>query len=158
MGLDTALEPLRDLIGTWRGQGRGSYPTIESFDYIEEVSFVDIGKPFLVYTQRTWDNHGRPMHTETGYLRVPDVDTVEFIISQPTGQAELAEGQLIVEPTGLQLTLQSRVTNTATAKHVDATLRRLILKGDKLITGFGMAAVGQPMTTHLGSVLDRVAA
>ena len=92
MSLHPSLEPVVHLVGTWRGTGQGEYPTIDSFEYTEEVTFTDVGKPFLVYTQRTWSLEGRPLHVETGYLRVVKYEAVEFVLAQPTGQSELAEG------------------------------------------------------------------
>lgn len=91
MALHPALTTVTGLIGTWRGEGRGEYPTIEPFSYTEEVTFTDVGKPFLHYVQKTWSPADAPMHTETGYLRVVDGSAVEFILAQPTGQTELAE-------------------------------------------------------------------
>ena len=49
MGLDASFEPhpdledLRFLLGTWRGEGAGGYPTIGSFRYGEEMIFEDVG-------------------------------------------------------------------------------------------------------------------
>lgn len=154
-GLVPTLDPLRGLIGTWRGLGRGEYPTIESFEYTEEVTVTETGKPFLTYAQRTWSPEGRPMHVETGYLRVPGDGTIEFILAQPTGQTELAEGTLTAGTDGFTADLRSRVVNSATAKPVAATERTLRLVGDELTVTFAMAAAGQPMTHHLRSVLTR---
>lgn len=155
MDLAANLAPVSALLGTWKGEGSGSYPTIEDFSYTEEVTFTDVGKPFLLYVQRTWNPAGSPMHTETGYLRVPSEGSVEFVLSQPTGQAELAEGTLTAEADTLVIELEAQVLNTATAKHVENTRRRYRLTGDTLTTTFEMAAVGQPMTHHLGSEMRR---
>ena len=83
------LTPVASLIGTWKGEGAGSYPTIDDFVYSEEITFADVGKPFLHYVQKTRGPSGAPMHTETGYLRIPGNGTAEFVLTQPTGQAEL---------------------------------------------------------------------
>ena len=60
------------------------------------------------------------------------------------------------EADSLVLEFQARVANSATAKQVDATRRRYELTGDRLVTTFAMAAVGQPMTHHLHSDMRRV--
>lgn len=155
MALHPNLAPVAALVGTWHGPGRGEYPTIASFEYTEELTFTDVGKPFLCYAQRTWSPTGDAMHTETGYLRVSAARAVEFILAQPTGQTELAEGQLVAEPDGFTIDLHSRVVNAATAKTVEATSRRLHLCGAELRTTFAMATVGVPMTHHLSSALRR---
>jgi hypothetical protein len=156
MDLHPNLKPVAELVGTWRGPGTGEYPTISSFTYTEELTFTDVGKPFLTYLQRTWSPEGSPMHTETGFLRVPDARTVEFAIAQPTGQTELAEGMLTGTTSGFGMELRSRIVNSATAKHVEETKRVYSLADDELAVNFSMAAVGLPMTHHLSSKLRRV--
>ncbi len=149
------LTPVAALLGTWRGEGAGSYPTIDDFTYTEEITFTDVGKPFLHYVQRTWSPTGSPMHTETGYLRVPGDGTAEFVLAQPTGQTELCEGTLVAEADALVLEFHSRVHNSASAKQADTTHRRYETVGDRITTTFAMAAVGQPLTHHLRSELRR---
>ena len=38
--------------------------------------------------QRSWtlDEVKKPLHVETGYIRVPNQKTVEMVIAQPTGK------------------------------------------------------------------------
>ena len=154
--LAPALAPVAALLGTWRGDGAGSYPTIEDFAYTDEVVFTDVGKPFLHYVQRSWSPAGAPMHTETGYLRLPGPGIAEFILAQPMGQTELAEGTVTAGAGTLVLEFEARVDNSASAKHVAATRRRYELAAGALTTTFAMAAVGRPMTHHLRSELRRV--
>ncbi len=46
-GLHADLNPLAWMVGTWRGKGRGEYPTIPAFEYAQEVVFNHDGRNFL---------------------------------------------------------------------------------------------------------------
>src|SRR5690625_6455905 len=130
MALHPALAPVAALIGTWRGDGRGEYPTITPFTYTEELIFTDVDKPFLHYIQRTWSPTGEPMHTETGYLRVTAEQDVEFILAQPTGQTELAEGSLTIRPAGLRIQTDRKSTRL-NSSHVAISYAVFCLKKKK---------------------------
>jgi hypothetical protein len=147
------LEAAQFLIGTWRGTGRGIYPTITGFDYSEEITFTTIpGKGFLVYTQKTMVD-GAPSHTEAGYLRLPGPGLAELVIAMPTGVVEVHTGTL----TGTSLELRSMVVGlTPTAKKVNSVARRIEVTGDTLSYDLDMAAVGQPEQLHLRASLERV--
>lgn len=155
MELHPNLRHLAGLIGTWRGRGHGEYPTISDFDYDDEVTFTNIGKPFLLFTQRTWMN-GTPMHTETGYWRAPTPETIEVCIAIPTGQVELGVGTC-TESDGI-ITLRTdadAIQNAPTAKQVDRIVRTVQFAGDDLTYDMHMAAVGVGLTLHLRSALSR---
>lgn len=151
----TGIEPLAFLVGTWRGEGKGEYPTIQPFAYGEEVAFVQpAGKPFLAYTQRTWSlDDGRPLHAECGYWRLAGPDRVELVLAHPTGVVEVEEGSLAGDGT---ITLAATsVATTATAKQVSRLERDIRVTGDVLQYVLRMAAVGQPLQHHLAATLTR---
>lgn len=156
MTLAENLQPLAGLVGTWRGPGSGHYPTIDDFEYTEELVFADSGKPFLTYLQRTSSPAGAPMHTESGFLRVVGPSSVEFVLAQPTGHSELALGELRATSGVVAFELAADVVTSPSAKAVEATRRVYRLEGDRLVTDFWMAAVGVAMTHHLHSELRRV--
>src|SRR5438876_9733552 len=91
--LNPALTPVGFLLGTWRGEGEGQYPSIKPFRYREEIRFTHNGKPFLIYTQRTEAiDTGQAMHGEGGYLRLVGEGRVELVIGQPFGLEEISVG------------------------------------------------------------------
>lgn len=145
------LEPL---IGTWKGKGHGNYPTIESFDYLEEVTYSTIpGKPFLVYGQKTRHAEtGEPLHTEAGYVRSVGPGLVELTISQPTGIIEALSGTVAEGVFGF---VSDAVITTPTAVEVLTTERVLTVAGDQLSYVFWMGAVGEPHQVHLTATLQR---
>lgn len=151
------LGTLAPLLGEWSGTGHGSYPTIEPFDYVEHLRFGHTGKPFASYVQRTRSaTDDRPLHAETGYLRVSGTDRVELVVAQPTGVVEVDEGELHATGGTLRLVLRSRLVGlTSTAAEVLAVERTLEVAGDVLLVTLAMAAVGQPLTHHLAAELRR---
>ena len=149
-----ALTPLSFLLGTWRGDGHGDYPTIEPFAYVEEIAFVHVGKPWLLYTQRTRHaTEDRPLHAETGYWRPVGDGSVEVVMTYPTGHVEIAAGT--VRGTTVEV-VTGTLAATPTAKRIDQLERRITVDGDELHYVLAMAAVGQPMTPHLEATLRRV--
>lgn len=51
--LTTSSQVLDRLEGTWRGDGRGGYPGVTSFDYRETLVFTRRDEKTLAYEQRT---------------------------------------------------------------------------------------------------------
>lgn len=151
------LEPVSFLLGRWEGAGVGGYPTIESFRFGQEITFSHIGKPFLIYSSRTWllDEDGnliRPSHTETGYWRPQPGAQIEVVLAQPTGFAEIYVGEV----SGSKVELSTDVVaRTATAKDVTAGHRLYGLIGADLGWAYDMAAMGQPLQPHLSAQLKR---
>lgn len=152
--LHDALEPLRELLGTWEGDGEGAYPTIEPFTYREEVVFGHVGKPMLTYRQRTWNpEDGTPMHAEVGYLRAVGAGRLELVLAHPFGIVEVEEGTVDGGVIALRSTV---VAGSSTAKPVHTLRRRFELRGDELGYDLWMAHGETPETHHLTARLQRV--
>ena len=151
-------EPLRLLLGTWRGEGRGDYPSIESFDYLEEVTFGHVGKPFLAYSQKTrHKDTGEPLHAETGYWRPVASDTIEVVLAHPTGVSEITEGSFALHADELKIKLAtSHIGLTATAKDVTKVVRTITATPQTLTYTLDMAAVGHPLQRHLEATLSKL--
>jgi hypothetical protein len=159
--MDPDLHPdvavLSPLLGTWAGSGSGEYPTIEPFDYLESITFSHVGKPFVAYAQRTRHPHtGAPMHAESGYLRVPRPGSIEIVMAQPTGLAEIYEGAVVGGDAPLVIDVRSTsIGATSSAKEVTMTERTISVTGDELHYTFRMAAVGHALQHHLSATLRR---
>ena len=150
------LEDVAVLLGTWKGDGAGEYPTIAPFGYVEEVTFGHVGKPFLVYGQRTRAlDDGRPLHAETGYLRAPAPGRIEWVLAHPTGITEVLQGTISTDGEFVLDLATTDIGRTDSAKEVDALRRWFRLDGDTLSYNVRMAAVGIPLRHHLAAVLHR---
>src|ERR1700691_4727970 len=93
------LAPLLFLLGRWEGAGVGGYPTIESFQFGQEIVFSHNGKPFLIYTSRSWllddeGNPGRPLGLEAGFWRPQPGNELEVLLVHPTGITEIYLGEI----------------------------------------------------------------
>lgn len=168
MELHDDVAVLAQLLGTWSGEGTGTYPTIESFGYAEIVTFSHVGKPFLTYSQRTTAHHdGQPLHAETGYWRVPELGLSEIVLAHSTGIVEVLEGFAApnftsrgAKPNDIATTLivdvrSTGVVGTTSATEVNATERTFEVTGDVLRYTFRMGAIGRPLQHHLSATLHR---
>jgi len=155
--LHPSLAPLRFLLGRREGAGVVGYPTIESANFGQEISFGHNGKPFLIYASRTWlleesGKIGRPLAMETGYWRPQEGGALEVVLAHPTGITEIYIGQI----TGTKIELATdAIVRTATAKEVTAGRRLYGLIGADLGWAYDMAAVGQSLQSHVSAQLKR---
>ncbi|MFH5231614.1 peroxynitrite isomerase [Antrihabitans spumae] len=155
--LHPSLAPVAVLLGTWVGEGAGEYPTIDSFGYREEITFAHVGKPFLIYNQKTRAlDDGRPLHAETGYVRVPEPGRIELVLAHPTGVTEIAEGTIAVADDVVDIELSATTIGlTSSAKSVTALGRSFHIAGDELTYTLRLGAVGLPLQHHLAATLRR---
>lgn len=151
--LNKALAPLQMLVGTWRGEGRGEYPSIENFIYAEELSFWHTGRPWLGFLQRTWSpESGAPMHSESGYWRPQRDGSLEVVIAHAFGIVEVLEGTI----NGSTIDLVSKeLLSTSTAKEVNAVTRTYEIADGTLAYSVSMAYDNHPLQHHLGARLNK---
>ena len=148
------LQPLAFLLGTWRGEGAGEYPTIDPFAYEEEIRFEHVGDTFLLYQQASWSPGDRgPIHFERGFLRPGVAGRIEFTLAHPIGLTEIAEGTL--DGTAFDLT-STMVGRTTTGLTTTAVIRSYRVEGDVMRYRTDMATDETPMALHLEAELRRV--
>lgn len=159
--LHADLMPVAWLLGTWRGNGQGDYPTTEAFTYDQEAIFAHDTRPFLHYFSRTWKTNADgertgPGDLETGFLRVhPDGSgkaDLELVLAHPTGYAEVWYGEV----DGPRITLTTDlVARTASAKEYNAGQRMYGLVEGDLMYAYDKAAEGHELQSHLWGRLER---
>lgn len=154
--LHADLESFAFLLGVWRGEGTGAYPTIEPFAYREEVVFEHVGDAFLLYRQESWGStDDAPLHFERGFLRPgAAAGDLELCLAHPIGVTEVAHGSL--RDTRIELaTAPASVRRTATGLAVAGLRRRYEVTGDTMRYTLDMATDTTPMTRHLEGTLRR---
>lgn len=152
------LAPLAWMIGRWEGAGVVGYPTIESANFGQEIECSHDGRPFLHWHSRTWllddaGNKVRPLATETGFWRPQPNDEVELLLTHPTGFVEMYYGT--TSPAKVELRTDS-VLRSSQAKEYTAGHRLYGLVEGSLMWVMEMAAMGQPLQSHVSAELKRV--
>ena len=145
------------LMGTWRGEGRGSFPTIDPFDYREELVFEHVGEPYLLSRQESFQiADGAALHFECGFLRPGATPgSLELCLAHPLGLTEVAHGE--VRDGTIELAApENGIGHTDTGSEVTGLFRRYRVEGDTLTYALDMATVSTPMTRHLDATLRRV--
>lgn len=163
--LPAEVVPISWLLGAWVGVGLGQYPTIEDFQFGQEVVFSCDGRPFLSYVSRSWllDSEGervRPLAVESGYWRARPGNKIEVTLAHPTGFSEVWFGTTEVlglenaTITSARATIKTDVVaRTESAKPYVQGERLYGLFDNKLLWTFDMAAMDQPLQNHLSATL-----
>ncbi|KAG5529028.1 hypothetical protein RHGRI_029634 [Rhododendron griersonianum] len=149
-----AVEPLSYLLGTWRGQGEGGFPTINSFKYGEQLNFSHPGnKPVIAYSQKTWKlNSGEPMHAESGYWRPKPDGTIEVVIAQSTGLVEVQKGTYDAEEKVVKLHSEL-VGNASKVREITRVFK---LVNEELVYVVEMATSLNSLQPHLKASLTKL--
>ena len=149
--------PVVWLLGTWQGNGHGDYPTIDAYEFGQELVFQQDGRPFFHYFSRSWvldaeGNKVREAAQETGFLRCLPEGKLELVLSHNTGFTEIWYG---VADGGKMELHTAGVGYSETAKEVTAGHRLYgNVEGD-LLYAYDMEAMGQELQPHLWARLQR---
>ncbi|XP_069856353.1 peroxynitrite isomerase THAP4 isoform X1 [Dipodomys merriami] len=151
--MSPVVEPLSWMLGTWLSDppGAGTFPTLQPFQYLEEVHISHVGQPMLNFSFNSFHPDTRkPMHRECGFIRLkPDSNKVAFVSAQNTGIVEVEEGEV----NGQELCIASHsISRISFAKgpHVEQITRKFRLNSEgKLEQTVSMATTTQPMSQHL---------
>ena len=149
--------PIAWMLGTWQGNGHGDYPTIEPFQFGQELIFQQDGRPFFHYLARSWivddqSSKVREAAQETGFIRARPEGMVEVLLAHMTGFVEVWHGEA---GAGKLEIVTDAVARTDSAKEYVGG-KRLYgnVEGDLLWT-FDKAANEQPLQSHLWARLRR---
>ena len=123
------------LIGEWTGAGKGEFPTVEPFEYLETLMFAGDHRPFVHYEEKTQRRRAGeanyvPSHWESGFVRLLPTGEVELVNVQAGGRLERLGGSLQGTETGLVLRLQS-ISFMNDTRMVE-TSRTITVEGDSM--------------------------
>ncbi|KAI4466648.1 thap4 protein [Holotrichia oblita] len=152
--LHNALKPLSFLIGKWTStNGKGSYPTIQPFEFGTDLEFSFIGQPMLNYKWISWHPTKRtPMHQESGFLRIkPGTCELALLVAHNFGITTLEMGTVEGKSIALYCD-KSQINRIPFAKEPHVTgLKRTITYDEEtqqLEMLISMATTNTPDLTH----------
>ena len=138
------------LEGTWKGEGRGEFLTVTSFDYREQLTFTCRDEKTLAYEQRTQKRYDGQTewlesHWENGFIRVLENDELELTGAQ-IGRVEVLIGKIETEGNITRIHFVSKtITNDP---RMISSARRFKLEGDKLCYEMEMQTTAVKQSTH----------
>ena len=157
---EKALRVLTMLEGKWMGEGQGDFPTIDSFDYQETLTFERRDETSLFYQQRTEKrSKGKSVyqtsHWESGFLRILDNGIIEWSNSQSGGRTEILVGIPEIDDDLIRMELTSQaLTND---ERMVSSARMIEVGSGILKYQMGMQTTRvEKLTPHLAATLYRV--
>lgn len=147
------------LQGTWKGEGRGEFPGVTSFNYRETLTFTRRDDNSLLYEQKTqklYDGQTEylPSHAETGSIRIRENGELEFVSAQ-AGRTEVLMGS--IEPIGTMFRICFVSKLITDDPRMISSTRTFELEVDTLRYEMGMHTTKvEQLTPHLKISLQRV--
>ena len=163
--ISATIARLSPLLGTWRGEGSGRFPSITSFHYTEECVFTSNGcEPIIHFEQKTLvkstdETNGSPLHWESGFFRALEDGSVEVSNAQNGGRVEVLKG-VIDEAAYLEGVLLLKLESVLFGNdpRLIQTMRRYEVRTNTLNYLIETATVRTPeRQRHLQATLEKVA-
>ncbi|HJS19843.1 MAG TPA: heme-binding beta-barrel domain-containing protein [Anaerolineales bacterium] len=155
----TSVQVFDLLEGTWKGEGRGQYPTITPFDYRESLIFTRRDVKTVAYEQRAQKRYDGQTewlesHWENGFIRILETDELEMTSAQ-IGRSEVLIGSIESLENLIRIRFVSKViTNDP---RMISTARTFELEGDALHYEMEMQTMKVNRSIpHLKIVLQRM--
>jgi hypothetical protein len=157
----TASSQLLDLLeGSWKGDGRGGYPGVTSFDYRETLVFTRRDQKNLAYEQRTqklYDGQTEYIqsHWESGFISILENNELQLVNIQIGGRSEILAGTIESLATMFRIHFVSKTLSHD--PRMISSARTFELEGDTLQYEMEMQTTKVDQSTpHLKIVLKRI--
>jgi len=154
----SSTQVLNLLEGIWRGEGRGQFPTVTSFDYRETLIFTRRDEKTLAYEQRTQKRYDGQTewlesHWENGFIRVLDNGALELTSAQ-IGRTEVLIGS--IETLGNLIRIHFVSKTITNDPRLISSVRTIELESDSLRYEMEMQTTEvNQLTGHLKITLQR---
>jgi len=159
-GLAISSQVFDLLEGMWKGEGRGGYPGVTSFDYRETLVFTRRDEKTLAYEQRTQQLYDGqtdylPSHSENGFISPLDNGDLQMVNIQIGGRNEILIGTIESLDSMFRIHFVSKTLNND--PRMISSARTLELEGDALRYEMEMHTTKVNQSTpHLKIALQRV--
>ena len=154
----TSIQVLGLLQGTWKGEGRGYFPAVTSFDHRDTLIFTRRDEKTLAYEQRAQKRYDGgtewlESHWESGFIRILESGELELISAQ-IGRAEVLFGTVQSLDAGFRIHFVSK--GIINDPRMVSSARTFELEGDTLRYEMEMHTTKVDQSTpHLEIVLQR---
>ena len=148
------------LEGTWKGQGRGGFPGVTSFDYRETLVFTRRDEKNLAYQQQTQKRYDGQTdwlqsHWESGFISVLENDELQWVNIQMGGRSEILTGRIESLDSTFRIHFASKTLSHD--PRMVSSARTFELEGDALRYEMEMQTTKvNQSTSHLKISLQRV--
>jgi hypothetical protein len=146
------IQKLEFLLGKWVGEGHAAYPTINSTNYTEELTFESCGEENKIeFNQKTlFKNENRHLHREFGFIFEKEKDVFTLISAQNNGRTEVLKGAL---ETPVKLVIDS--THFGNDEKPVKTRREYYIENELLHYKLFLQTQNQPFQLHLEAKLKK---